>query len=75
MRKKYLMQTPTPQQKAQDEVPSQQSLQNKKALQELAQNEKIVQWVNHMVNYHRRKTEEKALLDLCLQCIYTVLFP
>jgi len=75
MRKKYLMQTPTPQQKAQDEIPSQQSLQNKKALQELAQNEKIVQWVNNMVNYHRRKTEEKALLDLCLQCIYTVLFP
>ena len=69
------MQTPTPQQKAQDEGPSQQSLQNKKALLELAQNEKIVQWVNHMVNYHRRKTEEKALLDLCLQCIYTVLFP
>lgn len=69
------MQTPTPQQKAQDEMPSQQSLQNKKALQELAQNEKIVQWVNNMVNYHRRKTEEKALLDLCLQCIYTVLFP
>ena len=28
-----------------------------------------------MVNYHRRKTEEKALLDLCLQCIYIVLFP
>jgi hypothetical protein len=44
-------------------------------LQELASNERIVQWVNMMVNYHRKKTEEKALLDLCLQSIYIVLFP
>jgi len=28
-----------------------------------------------MVIYHREKTEEKQLLDLCLQCMYTVLFP
>jgi hypothetical protein len=45
------------------------------SLQQLAQNTSIVEWVNSVVAFHKKKTLEKTLLDLCLQCIYCVLFP
>jgi hypothetical protein len=34
-----------------------------------------VGWVNSVVQYHKQRTLEKTLLDLCLQCIYSILFP
>jgi hypothetical protein len=41
----------------------------------MAKNKRIVEWVNQMVNFHRIKSEEKALLDIILSCIYSLLFP
>eukprot|EP00347_Sterkiella_histriomuscorum_P004489 403360269 len=48
---------------------------NKEVLQNLASNEKVVEWVTLMVNFHKYKSEEKKLIDLVLQCIYKILFP
>lgn len=42
---------------------------------QMAKNKNIVDWVNHMVNFHRIRTEEKNLLDIVLKCIYGMLFP